>query len=134
MEVEEKKQWMMRYRKAVFNIKKLSEKIEEIRVQSTSASPNTDGMPKGNKKMDLSFYVAEIEILEERKEVEKENAKKILWEILGKMQDTQDERYLEVLYDIYINGQTVEEIADKMGFDPRYIRKLHSDGLKMIGI
>ena len=61
-EIEEKKEYLMRYRKIKREIRRLTAEIQELRLLKMYPSGgNHDGMPRGSGQRDLSDYMAAVD-------------------------------------------------------------------------
>lgn len=130
-EIEEKKEYLMRYRKIKREIRRLTAEIQELRLLKMYPSGgNRDGMPRGSGQRDLSDYMAAVD----KKERELTERRKAAWDLFDEITDCidalkeEDER--EVLVMRYIVGMRWEDIAGQMGYATSHVYKLHGRGLK----
>lgn len=100
------------------NIASLSPQTTGERVMNSSTS---DMMSTVDKIVDMQAVInAEIDRLVNLKE-----------EARSKINQLKDTRYVSLLTDYYINCKTWEQVADDMGYDLRYIYKLHGRALQV---
>lgn len=51
-------------------------------------------------------------------------------DVLSKIYDLDDERYVQILYQKYIQNLTIESIAESMGYSVQYVWKLHTNAIR----
>ena len=131
---QEKKEYLLGYQYLNQRINRLLLEQQQWRELATRVSPNLSGMPRGggrggaqgaiSKIVDLETEInAEIyKLVEKRKEIE------------GIIRMVEDSTLRTLLEYRYLNGKKWEEIALMMGYDYRYIRKLHKKALFTVQI
>ena len=99
------------------NIASLSPQTTGERVMNSSTS---DMMSTVDKIVDMQAVInAEIDRLVDLKE-----------EARTKINQLKDTRYVSLLTDYYINCKTWEQVADDMGYDKRWVYRLHGRALQ----
>ena len=99
------------------NIASLSPQTTSERVMNSSTS---DMMSTVDKIVDMQSVInAEIDRLVDLKE-----------EARTKINQLKDTRYVSLLTDYYINCKTWEQVADDMGYDLRWVYRLHGRALQ----
>lgn len=131
---EKKMEYLGQYREAVRRIARIESELEEIREMKTSISINNDGMPHGYGKSDLSNYVADLDELERDLVKERYKRIKLYKEISQRIKKLRNKNENDVLFYLYIKGMDFYEIAEKMNYSDRWIRKLHWKGLTHIEV
>lgn len=134
MNNQEKKEYLLSYQHLNQRINRLLLEQQQWRELATRVSPNLSGMPRGgggggtqgaiSKIVDLETEInAEIDkLVEKRKEIE---------HIIRAVEDSTLRTLLEYRY---INGKKWEEIALMMGYDYRYILKIHGKALSQLDL
>lgn len=132
MNNQEKKEYLLGYQRLNQRINRLLLEQQQWRELATRVSPNLSGMPRGgggggtqgaiSKIVDLETEInAEIDkLVEKRKEIE------------GIIRAVEDNILRTLLEYRYINGKKWEEIALMMGYDYRYILKIHGKALSLL--
>ena len=132
MNNQEKKEYLLGYQRLNQRINRLLLEQQQWRELATRVSPNLSGMPRGgggggtqgaiSKIIDLETEInAEIDkLVEKRKEIE------------GIIRAVEDNILRTLLEYRYINGKKWEEIALMMGYDYRYILKIHGKALSLL--
>lgn len=129
-EIENKKRSLKRYRKNLACIGRLEEKlfILDERIKSVR-SPNLSGMPRGSTPITVEDLIGDKEELEKRIDRLKKKTRGLKAAILSEIDSLEDDRYCEILEAHFIDGQTLESIADNMGYTERHIYKLYKKAL-----
>lgn len=132
MTSQEKKEYLLGYQRINQRINRLILEQQQWRELATRVSPNLSGMPRGGggggtqgvipKIVDLETEInTEIDkLVEKRKEIES---------VIRAVEDSTLRTLLEYRY---INGKKWEEIALMMGYDYRYILKIHGKALSLL--
>ena len=132
MNNQEKKEYLLSYQHLNQRINRLLLEQQQWRELATRVSPNLSGMPRGgggggtqgaiSKIIDLETEInAEIDkLVDKRKEIE------------GIIRAVEDSTLRALLEYRYINGKKWEEIALMMGYDYRYILKIHGKALSVL--
>ena len=129
-DIENKKLSFKRYRKNIACIERLEEKLLLLTEKITSVrSPNLSGMPRGSTPITTEDLIADKEELEQRLNRLKVKTRKLKSDILSEIDALEDDRYIEILEAHFIDGLTLESIADNMGYTERYIYQLYKKAL-----
>lgn len=132
MTSQEKKEYLLGYQRINQRINRLILEQQQWRELATRVSPNLSGMPRRGggggtqgvipKIVDLETEInTEIDkLVEKRKEIES---------VIRAVEDSTLRTLLEYRY---INGKKWEEIALMMGYDYRYILKIHGKALSLL--
>ena len=113
-ENEKKKEYLKRYHSAVLAEKAIQQEIDELRMDKMYPMLIQDGMPHGSSCGDLSEYAAQ---LEKRISIRRE--------ITQKIEQMQDETEKTVLRLRYIHWLRWEQIAERMGYSPEHVQRIH---------
>ena len=134
-EIERKKRSLKRYKKNNACIDRLEEKLILLdeRIKSVR-SPNYSGMPRGGTPVTLADLISDKTDLEERIERLKKKSKRLKTEILEEIDTLDDMRYVEVLEAFFIDGLTMEDIADECGYTVRHTYRLYSEAISMLAL
>lgn len=132
MNNQDKKEYLLGYQRINHHINSLLLEQQGLRDLVVSVSPNLSGMPRGgggsgtqgaiSKIVDLETEInAEIDkLVEKRKEIES---------VIRAVEDGALRALLEYRY---INGKKWEEIALMMGYDYRWVLRLHGRALELV--
>ena len=133
-ENDKKKEYLKGYQRALREIDRIRELLQELQIDKMCPSLIQDGMPHGSGKSDLSGYMAKKESLEKRLLKAQEAALNELDDITDRIDRLRDDNEIDVLFNRYIKGMGWEEIAVKMGYSWQWIHKIHSSALKNLRI
>ena len=129
----DKKRYLRRYRKNLSCIARLEEKLNLLEVRlSSPRSPNLSGMPRGGTPVTTSDLIADKIELEERIARLREKSKILKREILEEIDSLEDPRYCEVLEAYFIDGYTLEQIAEKECYTDRHVFRLYSEAITIL--
>ena len=124
-EIEKKKEYLKRYHGAVLAEKAIQQEIDELRMDKMFPMLVQDGMPHGSSYGDLSEYAAQLDgLLADLKE-QLEKRISIRREITQKIEQMQDETEKTVLRLRYIHWLRWEQIAERMGYSPEHVQRIH---------
>lgn len=130
-ENEKKKEFLMSYQMAKRNIKRLERQLKELRINKMGPSAiNNDGMPHSTDMNDLSNYAAKMDEIEREiiaARYERICAFQRVQQTIEKMDHEQEK---DLLTYRYIDGNSWEEIAVKMGHSWRHTLRLHGKALE----
>lgn len=129
VENEEKKKFLRGYRDSVRRIERIEAEIDELRTMRMGTSAGSGGGGCKSWKNDLSGYAATLDSLERDLEKEREAQKQVFAQIRAVIVSLEDEREQDVLFYRYIKGLSWWEIAEKMIYSDRWVRKLHGRAL-----
>lgn len=133
IEFNKRKKYLKRYRKVLTKIDRLQSKLEDLNERMYKIkSPNFSGMPKGGTPPTLAEMLSDKEELESRIEKQIQKSKIIKKEILSVIDDLENDLQSEVLEGFFIEGRTLEDIAEDQGYTVRYIAKVYSVGITNI--
>ena len=131
--IEEKKNWLRRYRKNRACLGRLEEKLKTLEERMKSAkSPNYSGMPRGGKPVTIDELMSDKLELEQRIERMKAKGYNIKAEILCEIDSLDEVRYAEILELFFVGCMTFEEIAADMGYSVRRVIELYSEAIKKL--
>ncbi|MBQ7123441.1 MAG: DUF1492 domain-containing protein [Oscillospiraceae bacterium] len=132
-EVEDKKVFLKRYRENRACVRRLEKKLAllEDRIISIK-SPNFSGMPRGGQPVTLADLISDKDELEKRIERLKKKGRQIKSEILEEIDTLEDPRYCEILEAYFIDGLSMEDIAENEGYSVRQIYKLYSEAINIL--
>jgi DNA-directed RNA polymerase specialized sigma24 family protein len=134
-EIENKKVSLKRYRKNCACVRRLEKKLALLEDRITAIkSPNFSGMPRGGKPVTLAELISDKDELEKRIERLKEKGRQIKSEILEEIDTLEDPRYCEILEAYFIDGLSIEDIADKEGYSERRVYRLYSQAINILSV
>lgn len=129
-ENEQKKEYLWKYREHVLAIKRLESELAEIKIMKRYPSAKIgDGMPHGTNMSDLSDYAALLDKLERDLQKERYLRIKQFCEVDTQIQLLDSEKEKSVLHYRYIKGLAWWQIAEKMNYTERWVRKIHGQAL-----
>ena len=129
-EIEEKKEYLRGYEKAVRQMKRSEEKMIEMHLNKIMPSTGNDGMPHAHNNPDLSDYAALLDEEERRYMKARYRRVKLCREITNKIERMDNEDEKDILMYRYIRLLKWEDICVKMGLSWRRIHYIHNDALK----
>lgn len=135
MEYSEKVPWLKRYRNDLETLRSLNAEAEEVRSIAEGISINWSGMPGasgGPTKAEKALEALEVLIIHiniDRQDIIAERA-----EIKNCIESVPDERKRNILRYRYINGFSWAEVAARMGYDKRYLFRMHRDAVDELKI
>ena len=129
-EIEEKKEYLKRYERAVRQMERSEEKIREMHLGQIIPSINNDGMPHAHNATDLSGYAALLDEAESRYKEDRYQRLKICKEITDKIECMSNEDEKDVLTYRYIRLMKWESIAVKMNCSWKQVHRIHARALK----
>lgn len=128
-EIEEKKEYLKSYEKAVRQMERSEEKIREMRLGQIVPAINNDGMPHAHNATDLSGYAALLDEAESQYMADRYQRLKICKEITDKIECMDNEDEKDVLTYRYIRLMKWESIAVKMNYSWKQVHRIHSSAL-----
>ena len=129
-DMEEKKEYLRGYEKAVRQIKRSELKIHEMRLNMMFPTVANDGMPRIPSQNDLSSYMALLDEEEKRYAEYKYERMKKCKEITSRIEEMNDEDEKDILIYRYIKLMKWGDIAVKIGFSRQHMSKIHLRALK----
>lgn len=130
----EAKEFLRQYQEALTDIRNLEAEAEEIESLAMSMTVSTDGervqsSRKKDRMAELATKVADLEMdIMGSRTTALEKLKKIRMVI----HQVENKDYRQLLHRRYIEGDTWEKIAVSMGFNYRWVLRLHGRALKEI--
>lgn len=135
MTAEEKKAWLKQYACTERRINRLlAEKAEwmskaEAVTQVYSSQPRAPGGAGGGR---IPRSVEKIMELEQQIDAEIDRKVDMRTAIENAIAGVADEKLQDVLRMKYIDGKTIEEIADDMNYDLRWVKRLHARAIDQL--
>ena len=134
-ELDRKKRFLKRYRKNRDLVLRLKNKIESLDDRICGMrSPVLSDMPRGGKPVTKEDLIAEKMEIEERIERLEDKGKNFKREIVEKIDELDDIRYVEILEAFFIECLSFEDIADKEGYGLRHVIRLYTEALEEIAL
>lgn len=135
VEIEKKKTFLKRYKKNLAKIRRVEEKIEFINDKMINLKAvRISDEPKGTSSISQAELLSDKILYEERLTYLKNKSQQFKKEIIEVIYTLDDTRYIEVLEAFFIECLTFEQIADKLGYNKRWIIRLYGKALGMIVI
>nr|DAW41161.1 MAG TPA: Protein of unknown function (DUF722) [Caudoviricetes sp.] len=132
MTSQEKKEYLLGYQRINQRVNCLLLEQQRWRELATRVSPNLSGMPGGGKGGGTQGAISKIVDLETEINAEIDKLVEKRKEIEGIIRAVEDNILRTLLEYRYINGKKWEEIALMMGYDYRYILKIHGKALSLL--
>ena len=132
MNNQEKKEYLLGYQRLNQRINRLLLEQQQWRELATRVSPNLSGMPRGGGGVGTQGAISKIVDLETEINAEIDKLVEKRKEIEGIIRAVEDSTLQTLLEYRYINGKKWEEIALMMGYDYRYILKIHGKALSLL--
>lgn len=129
---QEKKEYLLGYQRINQRVNYLLLEQQRWRELATRVSPNLSGMPRGEGGGGTQGAVAKIIDLETEINLEIDKLVEKRKEIESVIRAVEDSILRTLLEYRYINGKKWEEIALMMGYDYRYILKIHGKALSLL--
>jgi DNA-directed RNA polymerase specialized sigma24 family protein len=133
-ENEDKKRYLKSYQASVRREKRILEEIQRLEMDKLFPSAVNDGMPKGNKKGDLSDYIVLMEEQIEKLKKERLKKAKAYERIYEQISEVEDDTEKELLDLRYIKGLKWEEISLEMDYSWKQVHRIHANALKHLQI
>lgn len=131
--IERAKKFLLRYETSSRELEQINLEIQTLREkQRVAGSPKLDGMPKGNKHIDLSDYIVRLEQLIEEYERQRQKERQIMREVRRAIEKLCNPVDVKILSYRYIDFMTYEEIAAAADLDLDYIYKRHQRALERL--
>lgn len=129
-DIEQKKEYLKGYEKAVRKAERIEIKIKELRLNKIFPSALNDGMPHARNQRDLSGYAALLDEEERHYQECKYQQIEICKEITDRIEQIDNEDEKDVLIFRYIELKKWQDIAIKMKVSQRQVHRIHSQALK----
>ncbi|MFM9414399.1 hypothetical protein ACKQTC_08465 [Peptococcus simiae] len=126
------KMYLKQYQFATTEVEACYEQIAALRDEATRMSAELSDMPKGGSGRDIDDIVAEMVDLRAELIDRITRANKLRKEVCDVIYSLEDDRLIWLLHLRYVDGYKWETIARRMGYDLRYLHKLHGRALKDI--
>ena len=132
---QEKKKWLLEYRRLEQNIERDMEELQRLESRAEKITSMVSEMPKGSQQGDSLQRsvekICELKVsLNQRIDAAVEKRKEIETVI-----ETLEDKTLQLLLRYrYIDGMTWEQIAVKMRYDYRWVLRLHGRALERLTI
>jgi len=134
-ELNRKKRFLKRYRKNRVLISRLKNKVSSLDARIVGMrSPVLSDMPRGGTPVTKEDLIAEKMEIEERIERLESKGKIFKKEILDKIDDLDDIRYVEILEAFFIEGLSFEDIAENEGYGLRHVIRLYTEALEEMSL
>lgn len=129
-EIEEKKEYLRGYERAVRQTERINERINEMRSNRIGTGINYDGMPHAHHDSDLSDYAAMID--KELRHYMKARYRRVMLckEISDKIERMDNEDEKDVLTYRYIRLMKWEDICVKMNHSWQHTHRIHKRALE----
>lgn len=132
---EEKKIFLQRYSDLTKEVERLTEELNRWKDLATQITLFYSGMPHGANQVDkIQGTVEKILDTEELLQGKIEQLLKTKREIEQSIDELEDIKLRYLMKYRYINGNTLERIAEKMGYSYQWIYKLYKEALEKIEI
>lgn len=128
-EIEEKKEYLRSYEKAVRQMERSAEKIKEMRLGQIIPAADNDGMPHAHNATDLSGYAALLDAAERKYLKARYKCVRLCKDITDKIERMGCENEKDILLYRYIRRMSWEQIAVKMGYSWQWVHKIHANAL-----
>lgn len=124
---EVKKEYLRSYQNHVRRIRRIEEEVAELREMMQSCRAiGYDDMPHGSGgQSDLSNSVAEMQSMIDELRKESEQRYRLYKEVVRRINKLKSARENDVLFYRYIKGFGFWEIAEKLNYSERQIRRFH---------
>ena len=130
-----KKRSLKRYQKNLACIRRLEEKLKILDERITAVkSPSLSGMPRGGTPVTIADLVGDKVDLEKRIEKLRGKSRDLKTSVYEEIDSLEDTRYCEVLEAHFIEGQTFEEISERMGYTERHVYKLYQEAIRVLSL
>ena len=125
------KEYLKSIRTLDMAIKVKEEELYRLKLNIASLSPQTTGEPVMNSSTtDMMSTVDKIVDMQAVINAEIDRLVDLKEEARTKINQLKDTRYVSLLTDYYINCKTWEQVADDMGYDLRWVYRLHGRALQ----
>lgn len=134
-EIENKKIWFRRYGKLLQAEERLKNKLETLEERLRGVrSPNYEGMPRGGRPVTMEDIIVDKAELETR--IDKAHARSIQCkrDILEVVDSLEDPRHADILELYFIGCESMDQIAEDLGYNTRSIYRLYADALALVEI
>lgn len=134
-EIKKKKSFLKRYRNYLIRIERLEEKLLSIDNQLEGmSSKRISDIPTGGLPVTVDDLLCRKEETKQRIKRIVRTSNRIKSEIYEVIDHIDDYRFSEVLEAYFIDGKTMEYIAEERNYSVKHIKYLYSNGIKEIKI
>lgn len=123
--IEEKKEYLKNYERAVRQMERSEEKMKEIHLRQFPSAIRLDGMPHTHNVTDLSGYAVLLEDMEKQYMKDRYLRLKVCKDITDKIECMDDEDEKDVLMFRYVRLMKWENIAEKMNYSWKQVHRIH---------
>ena len=132
---DDKKAFLSRYRNNEALIARLAKKIERLEEQAYAMRmSDISGMPRGSNGVSNYSFIDDKQDIEARIQRLTERGKVYKKEILEKIDILEDTRYADVLELYFIECCDFADIAKRLNYSERHVRRLYARGIDAIEI
>lgn len=132
---QEKKAWLLQYRRLDERIDRLEKEKARWIERATKMSASSDGMPRGSGVSDtVGQAVAKIADLQAEINREIDRLVDLRREIEAAIRTVPDDTMRDLLRYRYIDAMTFEEVAVRMHYNYRWITRLHGRALSELAL
>lgn len=129
------KHFLLGYSRMKKRIERLEQKLLELDDRLYNARTSTiSDMPRGGVPVTFDDLVARKEDTQERVNHLTEKARTIRREIYSVLDLLDDDRHVEVLELLFIEGLSHDDVADEMGYSTRQIYRFYKEAVKSISL
>lgn len=130
-----KKRFLRRYQKNLACINRLEEKLVLLDERLTAIrTPNLSGMPRGGVPVTIDDLLADKEDLEKRIKKLRQKSRDLKRSVYEAIDSLEDPRYCEILEAHFIDGLSLEDIAEDMGYSERRIYSLYLEAIRRLTV
>lgn len=134
-ETKKKKYFLKRYRNYLVRINRLEEKLFQIDNQLIGLkSRQITDMPRGGTPLTKDDLLIKKEETEHRIQNLVDISRVVRMEIIDSLDTIDDYRFSEVLESYFIEGQTLEAIAENKNYSIQHVGYLYGKGLDLVQI
>lgn len=128
-----KKRSLKRYRNNIKCIERLERKlvILDERIK-TIKSPNFSGMPRGGVPVTIDDLMSDKMDLEDRIKRLKAKSRDLKKAVCEEIDSLEDTRYCEILEAHFVDGKSLEDIAEELGYSERHTYKLYQEAISLL--
>lgn len=129
-EIEQKKRQLKRYKKNSACVARLENKLRLLddRIK-TVKTPVLSGMPRGGVPVSIEDLLSDKMELEERIKRLKKKGRTLKTGLLEEIDLLEDPLQCEVMEAFLIDGLSIDDIAENMGYSPRHIYRVYSEAV-----
>ena len=131
---DELKTWLLQYRTLDRNIDRLLEEKAFWLAKATAVTPVWSCMPKTHGGSDkIQGAVEKVIGIEQEINQKIDNLVTLRRQMGDRIASLEDDKLRELMLRYYIDGDTWEEVAEKMGYsDDRWVRRLHDRAINLL--